>query len=322
MLAWWSHHPGIGSPAEHPCPTFIMRRKSKWNLTTSDLPKELRKAVWIAHEKRCAYTGRKITEDELVVDHIIPKELNNAGRRREKESVLRAFGLPADFDLYELLNLAPTSVTLNNRKSNHTGGAWTEQISKVLPLAAEKSEKVRNLWKEFDLASKLEHDLKPLNSYFKQHLDAITVAERAYDNLSGEQPTFETIHKLENGHAVLATDHVYMHCIGHDFPRYDGSLLVCFKKVDVRGCSITFGRREIVRLFGSLGSPARLGARSFIVAFDEPKGNYLVQLGNNRLTLPSAAVDDFCRLVDQLAGWYLGELRRSECEGINRSTSS
>jgi 5-methylcytosine-specific restriction endonuclease McrA len=34
---------------------------------------KVRKAVFKAYRKRCFFTGRPLTEDEMVIDHLVPK---------------------------------------------------------------------------------------------------------------------------------------------------------------------------------------------------------------------------------------------------------
>jgi hypothetical protein len=140
-----------------------MRQKQEWKITGDDVPPEARRAIWLVHEKKCAYTGRELSFDELHIDHVIPKELNKEENWQRKAEILRELGLPDNFDLYELPNLVPTFTTYNRKKSFETDGIWLDSIRKVLPIAAKNAAAARQRWKELELKEKLSESVLKLS---------------------------------------------------------------------------------------------------------------------------------------------------------------
>jgi hypothetical protein len=75
-----------------------------------------REAVWIAHGKKCAYTGEVLTVDALHIDHIIPEKfLETPEQLKELKSRL---GLAEDFGINGWENLVPCKQSANLRKGD------------------------------------------------------------------------------------------------------------------------------------------------------------------------------------------------------------
>lgn len=82
-----------------------------------------RYSVWTAHAERCWICGETVPYSAVEIDHIIPESLLGSDRLSE---TLRAFGLPADFDLNSWSNWMPAD--------RHCNGAKRERIFKPSPL--------------------------------------------------------------------------------------------------------------------------------------------------------------------------------------------
>jgi len=83
-------------------------------LNRKQLKTELRAAIWEAHNKRCVYTGDRISFSELEIDHVVPIAITP----EELARLVREEIVAADFDLNGLGNLLPTKRFQNARKSS------------------------------------------------------------------------------------------------------------------------------------------------------------------------------------------------------------
>ena len=92
-----------------------------------------------------------------------------------------------------------------------------------------------------------------------------------------------------------STDHLHFDGI---INLEDGvSWCINFTKPDVSGCAITFGPDDVERCAREMGTP--WNKRHFVVApHPELSKHTVVQLGNNRFTLPDAAVEDLAEVMD------------------------
>lgn len=73
-----------------------------------------REAIWLAHGRKCAYTGQLLDVSNFHIDHIIPesrsKDINVLN------SIIREFNLPVDFDIRGYENLLPCHPRVNLQK--------------------------------------------------------------------------------------------------------------------------------------------------------------------------------------------------------------
>ena len=74
----------------------------------------MRHAIWLVHNRRCAYCYEPVPFSDLSVDHVIPQTLSN---KPELAEVLNVLGLPEDFDLFSIENLLPAHHHCNRAKS-------------------------------------------------------------------------------------------------------------------------------------------------------------------------------------------------------------
>jgi hypothetical protein len=75
-----------------------------------------REAIWVAHEKKCAYTRELLDLSAVHIDHIIPESLIDDPAKFEK---LKAdLGLSKDFDLSALDNILPCKPGANLQKGS------------------------------------------------------------------------------------------------------------------------------------------------------------------------------------------------------------
>jgi hypothetical protein len=75
-----------------------------------------REALWLAHEKKCAYTRELLDVSSFHIDHIVAESL--ADDPVELERVRAALGLDKDFDLYGYENLLPYRAGANLQKGS------------------------------------------------------------------------------------------------------------------------------------------------------------------------------------------------------------
>ncbi|OIQ94374.1 hypothetical protein GALL_236210 [mine drainage metagenome] len=75
-----------------------------------------REAIWLAHEKKCAYTRELLDVSSFHVDHVLPESL--ADNPTELEIVKARLGLPHDFDIFGYGNLLPCRPGANLQKSS------------------------------------------------------------------------------------------------------------------------------------------------------------------------------------------------------------
>lgn len=73
-----------------------------------------REAIWLAHEKKCAYTRELLDVSSFHIDHILPERL--AGDPKEFANVRTTFDLSEDFDLFGFENLLPCKSGINLQK--------------------------------------------------------------------------------------------------------------------------------------------------------------------------------------------------------------
>lgn len=74
-----------------------------------------REALWLAHEKKCAYTRELLDLSSLHIDHILPESL--AADPIAFAEARTAFALPDNFDIFGLENLLPCKPGANLQKS-------------------------------------------------------------------------------------------------------------------------------------------------------------------------------------------------------------
>lgn len=75
-----------------------------------------REAVWLAHEKKCAYTRELLDVSSFHIDHVLPEKL--AETPEELERTKAKLGLDADFELTGFENLLPCKPGTNLQKGS------------------------------------------------------------------------------------------------------------------------------------------------------------------------------------------------------------
>lgn len=75
-----------------------------------------REAIWLAHDKKCAYTRERIDASNFDIDHVLPESLaDDPGRFQKVKEGLR---LNIAFDLRGFENLLPAKTGINLQKAN------------------------------------------------------------------------------------------------------------------------------------------------------------------------------------------------------------
>lgn len=85
-------------------------------MSTQRLSATQREAIWLAHNKKCAYTQILLDVSNFHIDHILPEFLLESPQQLT-ETIMK-LGLPADFDINGYGNLIPCSATRNLQKSD------------------------------------------------------------------------------------------------------------------------------------------------------------------------------------------------------------
>lgn len=95
-----------------------------------------REAIWLAHEKKCAYTGKLIDISNFHIDHVIPESL--AKDPTILKDAITKFGLPDDFNIHGYENLLPCQPRVNFQKDD----SILPQTPYFLSIAVEKKPKI------------------------------------------------------------------------------------------------------------------------------------------------------------------------------------
>jgi hypothetical protein len=105
-----------------------------------------REAIWLAHEKKCAYTRELIDVSSFHIDHVIPENL--AADPRKFQEIKAKLNLDADFDLTGFANLLPCKPGANGQK----GSLIMEdaRIHYFLAIAAGKKAQVEQRLQQID----------------------------------------------------------------------------------------------------------------------------------------------------------------------------
>ena len=97
-----------------------------------------REAIWLAHGKKCAYTGKLLDVSNYHIDHIIPEAIaKDSAALKVKMTDLN---LPADFNIHGYENLLPCCPRANYQKSD----LILPHLYYFLGIAAAKKEKVKS----------------------------------------------------------------------------------------------------------------------------------------------------------------------------------
>ena len=95
-----------------------------------------REAIWLAHERKCAYTGELLDVSNFHIDHIIPESL--AKDPALLKCKMATLDLPADFDTHGYENLLPCQPRVNLQKRD----LLLSQTRYFLSIAACKKAKI------------------------------------------------------------------------------------------------------------------------------------------------------------------------------------
>src|SRR5713226_1243608 len=85
-------------------------------MSNQKLSASQREAIWLAHEKKCAYTRESLDLSSFHIDHIVPESL--ADDPAEFERIKANLGLPNDFDIVGYGNLLPCHPGANLQKGS------------------------------------------------------------------------------------------------------------------------------------------------------------------------------------------------------------
>ena len=92
-----------------------------------------RQAIWLAHGKKCAYTGELLEVSNFHIDHIIPVSL------AQDSAALKKLDLPDNFNIFGYENLLPCHPRVNLQK----GDMMLNRTHYFLGIAASKKENIQ-----------------------------------------------------------------------------------------------------------------------------------------------------------------------------------
>ncbi len=197
------------------------------------MKEEIRYALWMAHNKRCVYTGNLIANySNLEIDHIIPKSLT--------KDKFAKHGLSNDYDIENSFdNLLPTTRGINsflkrNRPfSLNTEKFFREIALKAIPRVENERIKFRNLLKK--------NEKEAISNHKKQYEFAFTESEK-----------FETKYEFTNREDFYLSNHYWnsknsIAINAHIPSKYEeyGNCVISIKSLDTM---ISLNHQEIIEL--------------------------------------------------------------------------
>ena len=258
--------------------------------------KDIREAIWVANNKICGYCKKYIELYDLEIDHIIPKRITKMDVvTREYYEKLKKDGFLVDC----LENFIPIHRHENREKSNYV----LDVHSLIIPLNTAKI-KVPKILSEIEkLKNRKIRDIEISNLRTLINSDK-NEAEKIYDYLTNESSEFEDEKAMYESFDYYIYKKSKANVVIDGFiPKSlqkQGSCLIVFKSLTIRGCLITFNQNDIFQfLFSGVKTKPELLKRKFILFNDiNQKDLFFVQLGNNRLLLNKHELSNFCEIID------------------------
>lgn len=272
--------------------------------------KDIREAIWIANNKICGYCKKYIELYDLEIDHIIPKSITKAdAQTREYYEKLKKDGFLVDC----LENFIPIHRHENREKSNYV----LDVHSLIIPLNTAKI-KVPAILKELrKLKNRKTRDIEISNLRTLIKGDK-NKAEKIYDYLTNEGNEFNDKKILQESFDYYIYKKSKSNVVIDGFIpkslKKEGSCLIVFKSLTIRGCLITFNQNDIFHfLFSGVKTKPELMKRKFVLFNDiNQKDHFFIQLGNNRLLLNKSELHNFCNIIDDYFDEYQNILNNIE----------
>lgn len=168
-------------------------------MSTQKLSAAEREAIWIAHGKKCAYTGKLLDVSNFQIDHIIPESLTkNPAALKEKITELN---LSVDFNIHGYENLLPCCPRSNYQKSD----LILPHLYYFLGIAAAKKEKVKSNLEYIEKREKSGKAFILLQQHLERgNLTPREIAEKLHQHLERPEAVFELIESMHfaNGSEV------------------------------------------------------------------------------------------------------------------------
>ena len=151
-----------------------------------------REAIWLAHKKKCAYTGELIDVSNFHIDHIIPESL--AKDPTALKAAIAEFDLPADFDIHGYENLLPCQPRVNFQKCN----SILRQTHYFLSIAAEKKPKIEENLDHIEKRETKGKALILLQQYLELgHITPHEISEFLHQHAEQPKVIFELIEAMQ-----------------------------------------------------------------------------------------------------------------------------
>lgn len=263
----------------------------------------VRAALWKAHNKTDFYSGTLIEYREMVIDHILPKDLFKDEERLNK--LLEELGLQKDFKMDHILNYAPTRRDKNNEKGKSINKGV---IFSALEKARQKESEVMKL------ISKIREEENVILLAEKISLiQDIEIKELAADIILNDIREFGEARVINEEVYSRSTKRVSLSAFLYDENSKDSrpSCLFEFRTIKIRDAKITLDNKEIIEvLYPRRNTPYHMKLRHFIVG--ELNDNYCIQLGNSRFFLTREETEELCILIDDFLNVYIESLIRFE----------
>jgi hypothetical protein len=158
-----------------------------------------REAIWLAHEKKCAYTRELIDVSSFHIDHVVPENLADDPQKFQETKA--KLNLGKDFDLTGFGNLLPCKPGANGQK----GSIIMEpaRIHYFLAIAADKKAEIEQRLQQIESRRNRSRALILLQQCLERgELSAEEVGRILEEHGERPQEIFSLIEALEFGDAI------------------------------------------------------------------------------------------------------------------------
>ena len=279
------------------------------NSKRKSIPESLRWAIWEVYSKNCLYCGQPIlSPKELEIDHIIPVEIPS----KQLKDICNCLGINKDFEFNEPINLVPAHRRCNASKSNYVPSK--QHLIGLRIIAEKKLDKILSLQKSFEQKTKNIKDYSNnIIALERQIASNFISPEDIYDSLTKDSNPFPETERLDTSPIQLSKPNVLLHCFLPEFPKLQGSIMISFRSLKIRGCTLSFGHQEIAKLlFEGIYSPIELNLRPFLQTNHLNQKECVLSLNNARFAITVDEAKQLCELIDKIASRYVNAFKEIE----------
>lgn len=283
--------------------------------------KNVREAIWKAYDGRCPICKENISLNQLSVDHIIPQK-----QEELSEDVINFYNKlkKEGFIIDCIENFMPMHQYENREKSNNNLSVYVYENR--IEMAKRHSKKVLDILDEIKNRRTTDNIIVKLGGLVNGNLEE---AENIYNYLTEDESVFteertvyESMDKIAYKNSKTKVS-LYgyipknVNIVNNNYSKKsneEGSCLILFTSLKIRGCLITFNQKNILNtLFTGIKTNPNLLLRKFVLFPDnENEIKYFIQLGNNRLLLDLSEVEQLCKIIDDFYDEYIKAIIKIE----------